>query len=190
MYALDAVRSHAALARVLHNGAMRVERSFAFLDLSGFTSFNEEQGDEKAVDALSEFRAAVRAVASDRAVRIAKWLGDGAMLVSVNHGPLVAAVLDLVDDPRGPLALRAGMSVGEVILIDGEDYIGGQVNLAARLLDIAAPGELLATPEICAFVPPSALASHVVLREIKGFAHPIPVVSLRVVGQPGSPTVL
>jgi class 3 adenylate cyclase len=102
------------------------------------------------------------------------------MLVSVNPELLVAAVLDLVDGAHMPLPLRAGMTVGEVILIDGEDYIGGHVNLAARLLDVAAPGELLTTPEIAAFTPKTALASEVVHRAIRGFAHPIPVVSLRI----------
>ena len=73
---------------------MRVRRTFAFLDLSGFTALTESEGDEHAVAVLAVFRAALRDICSRRAVRIAKWLGDGAMLVSVETMPLVAAALE------------------------------------------------------------------------------------------------
>ena len=62
---------------------VRVERWFAFVDLSGFTSFGDEFGDDESVRVLTLFRSAVRKVATDFGVRIAKWLGDGCMLVSV-----------------------------------------------------------------------------------------------------------
>ena len=55
---------------------MRVDRWFAFVDLSGFTSFGDEFGDEESVRVLTLFRSAVRTVATDYGVRIAKWLGD------------------------------------------------------------------------------------------------------------------
>ena len=42
----------------------RVDRTFAFIDLSGFTAFNERAGDEQAVDVLVDFRNAVRNIAS------------------------------------------------------------------------------------------------------------------------------
>ena len=63
--------------------AVRVDRWFAFVDLSGFTSFGDEFGDDESVRVLTLFRGAVRQVATDFGVRIAKWLGDGCMLVSV-----------------------------------------------------------------------------------------------------------
>ncbi len=74
---------------------MRVERWFAFVDLSGFTSFGDEFGDDESVRVLTLFRSGVRNVATDFGVRIAKWLGDGCMLVSVEPGQLVAAVCKL-----------------------------------------------------------------------------------------------
>ena len=70
---------------------MRVARTFAFVDLSGFTQFTDLHGDDEAVAVLSQFRAALRATASDIGVRVAKWLGDGAMLVSVDTASLVEA---------------------------------------------------------------------------------------------------
>ena len=71
---------------------MRVDRWFAFVDLSGFTSFGDQFGDDESVRVLTLFRGAVRQVATDFGVRIAKWLGDGCMLVSVDPAQLVAAV--------------------------------------------------------------------------------------------------
>ena len=74
---------------------MRVDRWFAFVDLSGFTSFGDKFGDDESVRVLTVFRGAVRQVATDFGVRIAKWLGDGCMLVSVEPGQLVASVCEL-----------------------------------------------------------------------------------------------
>src|SRR5215203_7565736 len=59
-----------------------VRRNFGFIDLCGFTALTDEEGVGEAVAALSTFRAVVRERAGWRGVRVAKWLGDGAMLVS------------------------------------------------------------------------------------------------------------
>ena len=107
---------------------MRVDRWFAFVDLAGFTSFGDEHGDDESVRVLTVFRAIVRNVATDYGVRIAKWLGDGCMLVSVAPDQLVAAVCTLerlVDDAELPLQIHAGMAGGAVILLEGDDYTGG-----------------------------------------------------------------
>ena len=71
---------------------MRVHRSFAFIDLCGFTRFTDLHGDEQAVDILTRFRGDVREIASDHAVRVDKWLGDGVMLVSTDDSRLVLVV--------------------------------------------------------------------------------------------------
>ena len=94
---------------------MRVERTFAFVDLCGFTHFTSTHGDERAVDVLTRFRAAVRAIGSSHGVRVAKWLGDGAMFVSTTREPLVEAILDLAeraDEAGVRLSLRAGLAGG------------------------------------------------------------------------------
>ena len=118
---------------------MRVERWFSFVDLSGFTSFGDEFGDDASVQVLTVFRAAVREVATDFGVRIAKWLGDGCMLVSVDPAQLVAAVPKLetlTHELELPLSMHAGCAGGAVILLEGDDYTGRSVNLAARLATV------------------------------------------------------
>jgi adenylate cyclase len=135
---------------------VRVSRSFAFLDLSGFTALTEIEGDERATALLSAFRSMVRDVCSRRGVRIAKWLGDGAMLVGVETTPLVATCLELqlsVQSATQPIRIRCGMAAGDVILLEGDDYIGHCVNVAARLCDLAEGGEVLAGPGIVDDIP-------------------------------------
>ena len=65
--------------------AMRVPRTFVFVDLTGFTNYTADNGDDAAGRLLSRFRAATREVASERGVRVAKWLGDGAMIVCLDR---------------------------------------------------------------------------------------------------------
>ena len=57
---------------------------------------------------------------------------------------------DLVEDPRtqaAGLQVRAGLSYGEVLAIGG-DYFGDAVNLAARLVAAASPGQILAPSDV------------------------------------------
>lgn len=144
------------VARAWHDQGVRVHRNFGFVDLSGFTALTESQGDERAVAVLSSFRALVREICSRRGVRVAKWLGDGAMLVGVEGTPLLAATLEMqraTTAVRLPAPLRCGVSSGEVILHEGDDYIGHAVNLAARLCDLAPGQVVFATESILGDLP-------------------------------------
>ena len=160
---------------------MRVPRTFAFVDLCGFTHFTNRHGDERAVDVLTRFRSVVREIGPTYGVRVAKWLGDGAMFVSTAREPAVESILHLAgraDEIGVRLPLRAGLAGGAVIMFEGDDYIGGPVNLAARLCDAAEPRELLATAEFADAVPPWADAVPVGPREISGFPSAVEVVRI------------
>jgi adenylate cyclase len=139
--------------RELADAIPLVDRAFAFMDLCGFTKFIATNGEHAAIEALSSFRALTRDLATRRGVRVAKWLGDGAMLVGVEVGPTIAAAAELIARYAGHrLALRGGLAHGRVLIFDGDDYIGRPANLAARLCQAARPGELLAVG-----YPPTAL---------------------------------
>jgi adenylate cyclase len=159
-----------------HDLDVRVHRSFAFVDVSGFTALTELEGDERAVEVLTAFRALLREICSRRGVRIAKWLGDGVMLVCVETPPLLATILELhfvvgnVPGPAQSLSIRSGVTSGYVILMEGDDYIGHCVNVAARLCDLANGGEALASPAVIDYLPRWGLMlSHrdVVLRGVE-----------------------
>lgn len=121
-----------------------LERWFAFVDVCGFTSFTERHGTPAALEVLTRFRSAVRAVTARRGVRVLKWLGDGAMLVGVEPGPVIAAVCELqLRFADESFQVHAGVAGGHVLLFEGDDYIGPAANHAARLCEVSAPGEVL-----------------------------------------------
>ncbi len=125
---------------------MRIPRTFTFVDLSGFTNYTAAFGDDAAGRLLGAFRTVTREVASERGVRIAKWLGDGLMLVSVNQADSIAFALELehrAADICAPLAVRTGIASGYALLFEGDDYIGSAVNMASRLCDAAGPYDTL-----------------------------------------------
>jgi adenylate cyclase len=124
--------------------AMAVERSFGFLDIAGFTAYCDQRGEHNAVELLARFRETTRTVTARRGVRIAKWLGDGVMLVALDPAGLAATVVEIsmrcaVDG----LDTHAGLATGQALLFEGDDYVGRAVNVAARLSDAALAGEIL-----------------------------------------------
>ncbi|MGH2703807.1 MAG: adenylate/guanylate cyclase domain-containing protein [Actinomycetota bacterium] len=92
--------------------------------------------------------------------------------------------------PDGPSAGlppgHAGMHAGPVVAREG-DYFGGSVNLASRVAQQAAPGEVLLTEEarvhspdgIASFEPRGPIA-------LKGLARPITLYRAQRLGDPGS----
>ncbi len=129
----------------LGDAHLGIERTFCVIDLSGFTSYMLEHGAEEASQRLTEFRRATRDVAAKRGVRIAKWLGDGVMLVSVGRSAALAAGAHLTAHfADSGIPARAGGATGTAMLFEGDDYIGVPLNLAFRLCDAAKPGEMLA----------------------------------------------
>ncbi|MGH9044125.1 MAG: hypothetical protein ACRDVP_04705 [Acidimicrobiales bacterium] len=157
---------------------MRVPRAVSFIDLSGFTALTQEQGDDRAVLMLSTFRTMVREVCSRRGVRIAKWLGDGAMLVGVECKPLIATVLELqltANRSEPPIGVRCGMTADDIILFEGDDYIGHAVNVAARLCDLAPDGGVWAGQNIVGHLPAwsAVLAEEEI--EVRGIEGPMHV---------------
>lgn len=159
----------------------RVVRTIGFIDLSGFTQYTTVNGDEAAVRALMFFRAATREVCARHGVRIAKWLGDGAMLVGVEAEDLAETMTDLrrlFASNDTALPIKAGVATGPVILFEGDDYIGSIVNLAARLADLAAPGQLLAPKDFLSAMMVNTDSVAMGPIHVNGFAEPVEVVAL------------
>jgi adenylate cyclase len=159
---------------------MRVERTFCFLDLCGFTPFTDEHGDQQAVAVLGHLRAVLRAEAENSGVRVTKWLGDGAMLSGVDARAVIACAASVRDvlQTDGRLQLRGGVCTGKVIMFEGDDYIGAAVNVAARLCSEASAGQLLLTAETARHVPEGLAAVALGAIEVPGVSQPIDVLAL------------
>jgi adenylate cyclase len=160
---------------------MRVPRTFVFLDLSGFTNYTAAFGDDAAGRLLSAFRTIVREVASERGVRIAKWLGDGCMSVAVEQVDAIEFTMDLharSADVCSPLTMRAGISSGYALLFEGDDYIGSAVNMASRLCDVALPHQVLIPTMGLERLPQGVSADPIGAVQLAGFPGEIEVVEL------------
>ena len=160
---------------------MRVERTFAFVDLSGFTNYTAEHGDDAVARVLGDFRTITRRLSSDRGVRVAKWLGDGCMVVSLDRDGMIAFALDLEREASAacdPLSVRIGMATGLALLFEGDDYIGSAVNLASRLCDAAGPGEILVPAEQTLELPAGVTETPHGVIELRGFPTALTVACL------------
>jgi adenylate cyclase len=114
-----------------------------FADLSGYTPLSATLD----AVALSQLVGRWEAVAYDtiaaNGARVVKTIGDEVMFVGLTN-EAVAAALALreaaaaADLPQ----LRIGLAAGAVVARDG-DYFGPVVNLASRLTELAAEGEVL-----------------------------------------------
>jgi adenylate cyclase len=129
----------------------RLERTFAFVDIAGYTALTEVHGDESAADLAQRFYGFSEAVvASLPGGAVMRPLGDAVMLTFDEPGAAVAAVGELLAaafaDEGLPL-LRAGMHHGGAIERDG-DYFGAAVNLAARVAAQAHGSQVLGTATV------------------------------------------
>ena len=136
------------------NGAQ--QGAIAFTDIVGFTEFTAEHGDAGAL-AVLDLQARVVDDALPTEARIVKELGDGLMLWFPDADSGVSTCLDLHErldaeaSDEMPLWVRIGMHWG-CPTPRGEDLIGNDVNLAARIVDMAGPGELLVSEHVRAQV--------------------------------------
>ena len=147
MHLRDQLRNDAIGRAELASGRMpgATEVTVAFADLVGFTKL----GGRVPAEELGAVAARLLELTTELAsppVRLVKTIGDAAMLVSPEPGPLLDATLKLVaaadaegeDFPR----LRAGIATGAALHRAG-DWYGSPVNLASRITDAARPGSVV-----------------------------------------------
>jgi adenylate cyclase len=155
--------------------------SIGFVDLVGFTTASGAMAPVELLEFMRDFHRRTFDVVTRRGGRVVKHIGDEIMFTATD--PLVACDIALAlieafgtsgSRPRG------GLAHGTVIARHG-DFYGTIVNLAARLADIAVPGEVLADSGVADLV--SADDARFVVepagrRSLKGFADPVSVVAV------------
>jgi adenylate cyclase len=119
-----------------------------FTDLVGFSSWALKAGDLAALGLLRDVGTAVETAILAHEGRIVKRLGDGLMATFLDSQAAVEAALDAQDalaeievDGYRP-RMRAGIHWGQPRRIGG-DYLGVDVNIAARVGDAAKAGEVV-----------------------------------------------
>jgi adenylate cyclase len=159
------------------------ELAVCFADLVGFTRL----GGQVEVGELSTVAgrlASLSASLTRAPVRLVKTIGDAAMFVSPEPGPLVEVALKLVDafEAEGLPSLRAGIAFGPALLRAG-DYYGNSVNLASRVTGVARPGSVLCTREIRDAASEAFSWSSAGRHKLKGVTGPTPLYRARHSGE-------
>jgi adenylate cyclase len=151
----------------------RIQMAFCFVDLTGFTRYTEEEGDEEAFDLVERFVETVEATLPSEAL-IVKTIGDEVMIVSPDPVTLTewaVGFLGLFHERPQP---RVGVHYGRAVYRDG-DYFGSEVNLAHRVVARALGGEVMVTTAIADAIGDSGYLVFDPIGgvELKGFPEPI-----------------
>ena len=149
--------------------------AMCFLDLVGYTRLTEEQGDAAAAALAETLAVLVNRSAREHGGVPVKWLGDGVMVQFREPAGAVLSALGMVEQlPQAGLPpVHVGVAAGPVV-VQGGDFFGRTVNLAARIAAQANPGQVLVSQGVAESAPPEGV-SFVELGELrlKGFARPV-----------------
>jgi adenylate cyclase len=175
--ATDATRR----ARRHHHDYSTVPLTVGFVDLTGFTERAGTSSPAELLRHVSWFEGTAHDLITSLGGRLVKLIGDEVMFTTVepDHACEIALGLtQLADVPA-----RGGLAHGHVITSGGDVY-GPVVNLAARIVDVSIPGEVLVNEALIDAVrdDPHVTATFDVepagRRLLKGFAEPVRLWSL------------
>jgi class 3 adenylate cyclase len=117
-----------------------------FVDLVGSTRLGEQLTMSDLGSVLTEFEHIAADAVTAGGGRVIKLIGDEIMYTASDVASASAIALELAETfRRHPIVppVRAGLATGRVMLRDG-DVFGSVVNLAARVVKAAHPGEVMA----------------------------------------------
>jgi adenylate cyclase len=155
------------------------EMTICFADLVGFTRLGGE-AEATELGSVAGKLAELAAEVAERPVRLVKTIGDAAMFVSQEPGPMIAAALDLVDaiEEHGLPSVRAGIACGKALERAG-DFYGHPVNLASRVTGVARPSSVLCTKEVREAAPEDFDWSAAGKHRLKGVEGSVPLFRAR-----------
>jgi adenylate cyclase len=152
---LSALQVWQSVSEATGRGRGDLEMALLFTDLVGFSSWALRAGDAAVLELLREVGTAVEAVILRHDGRIVKRLGDGLMATFLSAEEAVEAALDAQDAVReievdGYVPrMRAGVHWGRPRKLGG-DFLGVDVNVAARVTDAAKAGQVLVSDALLA----------------------------------------
>jgi adenylate cyclase len=161
---MTAVQAWQRLAERQDRGRGKVDVAIMFTDLVDYSSWALEAGDRAAIRLLREVAEAIEPPIAAQRGEVVKRLGDGLMAAFGSPPNAVEAafaagerIASIEVEGYRPV-LRNGIHLGRPRRIGG-DYLGVDVNIAARLAAAAAPGEILVSERCLRELDPDAVAS-------------------------------
>jgi adenylate cyclase len=151
---LGALQVWQALSEAQGRGQGKREVAILFTDLVEFSAWALEAGDDAALELLRRVGACEESAVTDHGGRVVKRLGDGMMAAFSDPESAVRAAHAAREQVRTVQAdgyspeLRAGVHLGRPRKVGG-DYLGVDVNVAARVASGAKAGEVLVSQSVC-----------------------------------------
>jgi class 3 adenylate cyclase/tetratricopeptide (TPR) repeat protein len=164
-----------------------------FCDVSGSTALGEELDPEVLRGVLNRYFAVIRATIERHGGTVEKFIGDAVMAVFgipvVREDDALRAVRaateirervpQVAEEVGVSLRFRTGLNTGTVLMSEGENYATGDaVNVAARLEQIAAPGEIVLGEETLRLVRDAVTVEPLEPLVLKGKTNPVPAFRL------------
>jgi adenylate cyclase len=169
-----------------------------FADIRGFTEFSEDREPEEVVGVLNQFFTMATEVILHHGGNVDKFVGDqvmgvfGAPIYYDDHAlKAVSTAVKLVEslnewnlsrEKEGKPAIMAGIGINTGLVVAGNlgseqrmEYtvIGDDVNLAARLTSMAAPGEIIVSEKTAEHLKNEAELESLEAIKVKGMKHPV-----------------
>jgi class 3 adenylate cyclase/tetratricopeptide (TPR) repeat protein len=180
-----------------------------FADLSGFTAMCARLDAEDLRRLVEEFYARADAITARYGGSVDKHIGDAVMALfgaPVAHGDdslravgaaldIVAAASEIAEPSGAPLAAHVGIAMGEVVaggIGRGYTVLGDAVNLAARLVSLAGPGEVVIGEGLQRQLEGRIRTAALAPARLKGLAQPVVgwrVEGLEAVRRPAGPFI-
>jgi adenylate cyclase len=162
-----------ALSERAGRDAGTVEAAIMFTELTGFSAWALEVGDELGLELLRAVASVVEPAIGAHSGRVVKRLGQGHMAVFLSAHDGVDAGLEIIDRIAGVEVsgyrpqLGIGLHLGHPRRL-GRDLLGTDVNVAARLGEAAVPGELLVSDAVIEAIDERRLEP-LIIRRRRGF---------------------
>jgi class 3 adenylate cyclase/tetratricopeptide (TPR) repeat protein len=168
----------------------RRQVAILFADLCGFTALSARLDAEDLRRLVEGFYACADGIVAQYGGSVDKHIGDAVMALfgaPIAHGDdalravraaidIQSAVAELRDPWGNPLAGHVGIAAGEVVaggIGRGYSVLGDAVNLAARLVELARPGETVISGPLARLLEGKIRATALTPAALKGIAGPV-----------------
>ncbi len=159
-----------------------IRAGIGFVDLVGYTPISGRLTPSELGDYIDAFETTAFEVAHRHGGRVVKSIGDEVMFTAPEPRMTAMIALDLVEAfaSQHGAAPRGAISAGNVMFRLG-DFYGPVVNLAARLVDAAEPGQVLTDLPVAGNEPMDNDVSFepIGTRDLKGFEESVAVFEVR-----------